>query len=111
MIKFDKKHFLSLFRRRKPKVLTLKTMFPCCVHNIILSDFMQLVAMEYLGNRTSECDVRYSDTSIIRFVIKKAVSCNELPFELNRRYLIPQKEFGNLNKTADEVYFRKGGRP
>ena len=110
-MKFDKKNKFFPSPAEKPKVLTLKTMFPCCVHNIILSDFMQLVAMEYLGNRTSECDVRYSDTSIIRFVIKKAVSCNELPFELNRRYLIPQKEFGNLNKTADEVYFRKGGRP
>ena len=49
MIKFDKKHFFSLFRRRKPKVLTLKTMFPCCVHNIILSGFVLLVLMTLPG--------------------------------------------------------------
>lgn len=42
MIKFDKKHFFSLFRRKKTKVLTLKTMFPCCVRNAISFGFVLL---------------------------------------------------------------------
>ena len=41
-MKFDKKHFFSLFRRKKTKVLTLKTMFPCCVRNAISFGFVLL---------------------------------------------------------------------
>lgn len=41
-MKFDKKQIFSLPRRRKPKVLTLKTMFSCCVRNAIYFGFVLL---------------------------------------------------------------------
>lgn len=52
-MKFDKKQIFSLPRRRKPKVLTLKTMFPCCVRNaiyfgVVLLAFVTLPAGCYL---------------------------------------------------------------
>ncbi len=48
-MKSEWKQFFSLFRRRKTNVLTLKTMFPCCVRNIISFGFLLLAFVTLPG--------------------------------------------------------------
>ncbi len=48
-MKFDRKQFFCFLRERKPKALTLKTMFQVCVRNAILSGFVLLVLMALPG--------------------------------------------------------------
>ena len=48
-MKFEWQQFFSLLRRRKPKALTLKTMFQACVRDTILSGFLLLTVMTLPG--------------------------------------------------------------
>ena len=48
-MKFDRKQFFCFPRQRKPKVLTLKTMFQVCVRDITLSGFLLLTVMTLPG--------------------------------------------------------------
>ena len=73
------------------------------------------LAMDLPGNHRGECNILYSDGSIVRLVTEKTGSCRELLMELNRRHPIPPEQFGKLCRTAEKHDMRmhalEEGRP